>query len=73
MFVKTEDTNCENCKYYFMEQCRRFPPTANGRAWPIVMPKDWCGEFLMDWKLNSDTDNKVIHKEDNFLNGWYLE
>ncbi len=61
MFNKTEDTSCEKCKYYFKEQCRRYPPSPNGNPWPVVMPKDWCGEFLMNWKFD---------KEDILLDGY---
>jgi|GEM_PF-6490163 len=77
MFNKTENTSCENCKYYFKEQCRRNPPSANGKPWPVVMPKDWCGEFRMVWKSVSadDPDHNISKSDDtqNFLNGWYLE
>jgi len=74
MFDKTEDTSCENCKYYFMDQCRRNPPSSNGNPWPVVMPKDWCGEFLMSRKSKLDESEVTeSNKVQSFLNGWYLE
>ena len=47
MFVKTEDTRCEKCRFYEKDRCYRFPPAPTGSPWPVVMPKDWCGEFKL--------------------------
>ena len=33
-------------------ECRRFPPT---RAWPLVLPHDWCGE----WRLDRDMAKRM--------------
>jgi hypothetical protein len=41
--------NCERCKYFDAEtsECRRHAPIINvtDLRWPIVGPKDWCGDF----------------------------
>jgi hypothetical protein len=63
MFNKTEDTACENCRYYFKEQCHRFPPSPTGNSWPVVMPKDWCGEFKLKFRQNKYHDPADNYKE----------
>ena len=34
---------CEDCKFFFNPECRRYPPTSNGFG--IANPDVWCGEF----------------------------
>jgi hypothetical protein len=54
MFTKTENVKCENCKFYVSDQCHRYPPANTGPKWPVVMPKDWCGEFRLNRKFDPD-------------------
>lgn len=47
---------CDHCNFFqeTNDSCRRFPPQVvigrvNGNfetRWPVVLPSDWCGEFV---------------------------
>ncbi len=41
------EPSCSSCRFNDAALCRAHPPvaTAEGDAWPIVGPKDWCGEY----------------------------
>jgi len=43
---------CANCKFYMLNECRRYPPTLvaskmskDASAYPPTQEYKWCGEF----------------------------
>lgn len=42
----TSSQKCSGCKFYAPDagECKRYPP--HGNEWAMVMPDDWCGEFM---------------------------
>jgi hypothetical protein len=42
---------CQNCRFYFGGDCRRFPPQVGFDSgdvfatFPYVLKNEWCGEF----------------------------
>lgn len=53
---RTVQTSCASCTFFDDAQtqseglCRHDPPNGgNGStAWPVVKPRDWCGQFVFD-------------------------
>ena len=50
--IKMKKESCENCMYFRNDlECHRHAPRPRlskiqGRIdWPVVSPRDWCGEF----------------------------
>ncbi|MEI6986881.1 MAG: hypothetical protein WCK65_12210 [Rhodospirillaceae bacterium] len=72
MTPRRSDT-CYYCKFWLGQgvrergpkgTCRRFPPVATSRnpegAFPITLSTDWCGEWLRESSVRSETVQNTV-------------